>query len=339
MTGGENVFKTPQDVTDALLRHYVRTESVETTLTLEPVFELNRQSVGYRRRRIGRYAAELSENRTCDLSLNRVEEVASEDADLEIIAYYETALTYAAVLVDVTYKYEAIERRSVTRKINEALERGATEDATYEVLLEAGVAVYNLASLVVDGDLFQQWLDRVGETDDVIFAHPDDSTDALKSEVRCYVNERDHDALQNLRQKVRDGLNHEWTRSDLLQFDPIAFEQLLAQLWATNHNSSRVTPARKDRGVDVVVQLPSGKRVLIQAKRYSPGNPVGISEVQRTAGLLHEFTASMAVVATSGSFTESAKQSARVMDDVSLLNGKELCAQLSDSPLCPPIRW
>lgn len=112
--------------------------------------------------------------------------------------------------------------------------------------------------------------------------------------------------------------------SSLLQLTPTEFEELIADLWRTMQYSCRTTKKTNDGGVDIVAD-DGNNRVLIQAKRYSNNN-VGISTVQRTAGLLVDdgFDASNVVIVTTSGFTKGAKQRADKISNLRLINGEEL---------------
>jgi hypothetical protein len=104
---------------------------------------------------------------------------------------------------------------------------------------------------------------------------------------------------------------------DLLQRDPNAvfqfdwrqWEQVIAGAYHEAYPGAEVilTPPSRDRGRDVIVTvtLPGiGKvRYFDQAKRYSPGNCVGVGEVREVLGvLLGEHSMSKAIISTTSAF-------------------------------------
>jgi len=340
MSAGADTLESPRGVVETLRRHYLESDHVSPEINLALLFERERDTLVYRQERLASWCRQLAAADGCDLALDHVDALAERprtNSSLGVrIAYYESALAYAGVLVDVVSKYPDIERRNVTRQLNAALRAGLEEDTDLEQLLAAGRAVYRLAMQVARGHELLATIRGLRRSDTTEFAHPSDSYDRFRAVVEERIESGERERLDRLQQELAGTVDGAWQVSDLLRFDPIEFEQLLADLWEDYHNATRPTRARQDRGVDVIVRSPAGHRVLLQAKRYSPGNTVGIAAVQRVAGLLVEFPASTAAVVTSSSFTESAKTSARSMDEVHLVDGEQLCSWLTDSALCPP---
>lgn len=324
--------QSPRELVERLRAEYVDADAVRHELRLEPLFTLDRDDIDPRRERINSYATALERVSPCSLAFDELRAAVGPGAGGEgpsptRLAYFETALAYAGVLVDVTLRYAAIERRGVTRRVN----RSVRDGVDVEALRRAGVAVLELARAVAAGD------DLLASLDADAFAHPADTAARFRTLVGDSVETGDPEAVARLRERVEATRTREWTREDLLAFDPIPFERLLADCWRDYRNAAQTTRGSKDRGVDVVVETGQGDALLVQAKRYAPGNTVGIAEVQRAAGLLEEFPAQRAVLVTSSSFTKSAVESADEMDRVSLVDGERLCEWLTDSSLAPPL--
>jgi restriction endonuclease Mrr len=112
--------------------------------------------------------------------------------------------------------------------------------------------------------------------------------------------------------------------NSLISLTPEGFETYVADVWRARGYSCTLTKGSGDAGVDVIANR-DGKRELLQAKRYSEQN-VGINTVQRTAGLLvdSEFDASEVAIVTTSSFTDDAENRARRIEDLVLVDGKEL---------------
>jgi len=331
-------LESPRVVVKALYQDYLQSEHVTLDLNLEPLFRLKSDLIPYRRQRLSTFSAQLSENENCSFALEQVlERVTTEDtlAPAEF-GYYESALAFAGVLVDITNKYPDIRRRYVTRRLNDALRSSYDKDSVLDILLDAGTAVYELATRVTTGHRTLAMIRELQTREDITFAHPDDSYRRFRVMIQTRIESGKTDDIRSVQQNITESLEATWERQDLLQFRPIEFENLLAELWDEYHDATWVTRARQDRGIDVVVRSAEGDRILIQAKRYAQHNTVGIDEVQRTAGLLLEFPASEAVLITSSSFTKSAKKSAKSIDNLRLVDGETLCYWLTESSLCPP---
>lgn len=127
------------------------------------------------------------------------------------------------------------------------------------------------------------------------------------------------DSLNDNEERVVD-------RHNLVSLTPEGFEAYVADVWRAQGYSCKLTKGSGDGGIDIIA-VQGNDRVLIQAKRYSEQN-VGIETVQRTAGLLvdDEFDASTVVIATTSGFTNDAKQRARRIHNLELIDGTQLVA-------------
>lgn len=116
----------------------------------------------------------------------------------------------------------------------------------------------------------------------------------------------------------------------LQSMDPLAFEELVGELWASAGYSVTVTPGSQDRGIDVVAEG-HGSRILIQAKRYSGTTLVRSDEVQQYGALYRqEPDVDKVVIVTTSTFTKTAHRRAGELA-VDCVNGSELVARLLDS--------
>ena len=94
----------------------------------------------------------------------------------------------------------------------------------------------------------------------------------------------------------------------LLRLTPSQFEQLLGQYFeAKGFSNVEVTGRTNDGGVDGKFEIPFLKlHGAFQAKRYNPGNSIGIDPVQRLNGSLGS-TYHRGVFVTTSSFTRGAR--------------------------------
>lgn len=114
------------------------------------------------------------------------------------------------------------------------------------------------------------------------------------------------------------------------------FEQAIAALCRRDGCTRvRVVGGAGDLAADVLATTPGGRRILIQAKRYAPGNRVGSPEVQRVGGtyqLVHR--ADLAIVVTTSSYTAAAEGYARTAG-IRLVDGTELASWASGESAPP----
>ncbi|WP_328436925.1 restriction endonuclease [Streptomyces sp. NBC_00444] len=123
------------------------------------------------------------------------------------------------------------------------------------------------------------------------------------------------------------GRGPRWRRPLALTEDPHRmspgeFEEFLA--WLCERDGCRnvtVVGGANDLGADVLYVDPSGRRGLIQAKRYAPGNSVGNEHVQIVNGTYRDaHNAVHAAIVTTSHFTKAAQAYAhrvgiRLLDD------------------------
>lgn len=316
----------PTGLVDRLYKEYVEPDYVNHSVYLSKLDSQIAPHSRHQRQKIATLSEALEDISPCAINFESFEARVA-DVDQSRLAYEETALVYAGVLIDVTRRYPDIERRTATRRLNRAL----TSDGDISQLREAGKSVLELGRTVAAGDKFG------AEIDPSVFAHPDDTCQSIRGAIRNRVETGKIESIAKLRQHVHQTLNREWKHDDLMSFDPYAFEELVAACWRTYQNAAATTRGSRDRGIDIVVETNTNDRLLVQVKRYDVGNSVGISEVQRTGGLLEEFHADRAVLVTSSSFTMNALESADAMDNLRLVNGERIRTWLNDSPLVPPL--
>lgn len=93
-----------------------------------------------------------------------------------------------------------------------------------------------------------------------------------------------------------------------LRMTPDEFEQHVADLLReAGHREVKVSGGAGDLGADVTSRDPYGRRVVVQCKRYGPGNPVGSPDLQRFVGTARpHHKADVALFVTSSRFTRPA---------------------------------
>lgn len=113
--------------------------------------------------------------------------------------------------------------------------------------------------------------------------------------------------------------------ADPHRMSPGEFEEYLA--WLCERDGCRnvqVVGGANDHGADVLYTDPHGRRGLIQAKRYAPGNSVGNEHVQIVNGTYRDYHGAVhASIVTTSHFTQAAQAFAkrvgiRLLDDTRL---------------------
>jgi len=96
----------------------------------------------------------------------------------------------------------------------------------------------------------------------------------------------------------------------LYNLDPRKFEELIARVFEKFGYRVELTTQSRDGGRDVVAitKIPARTKVLIECKRYSEENKVGINVVQRLLGVVAGESATAGIVATTSTFTRPATE-------------------------------
>jgi restriction system protein len=110
---------------------------------------------------------------------------------------------------------------------------------------------------------------------------------------------------------------------------PDEFEKAIAAL--AREDKARVAHAQHvgqagDRGADVLVTLRDGRRILIQCKKYRPGNNVGSETIQTINGTYRDIHhCHAAIIVTTARFTEAAHTTSRMLrQPITLIDGHAL---------------
>ncbi|WP_037291010.1 restriction endonuclease [Saccharibacillus sacchari] len=102
------------------------------------------------------------------------------------------------------------------------------------------------------------------------------------------------------------------------------FERYLHRLFTElGYEDVYKTNTSGDFGADLIFADRYGERTVLQAKRYSPSNPVGLSAVQEVYGSMRVYGAQRAIVLTSGRYTAACRKLA-AYNGVVLLDREDL---------------
>ncbi|USB34270.1 restriction endonuclease [Paenibacillus sp. YPG26] len=106
--------------------------------------------------------------------------------------------------------------------------------------------------------------------------------------------------------------------------DGVDFEKYLGHLFRSQGYKAEVTQASGDYGADLVLSK-DGKRVVVQAKRYSKN--VGLKAVQEVHGAIAHYRATAGWVVTNRDYTDQAYKLAK-SNGVRLIGRDELVEML-----------
>lgn len=98
--------------------------------------------------------------------------------------------------------------------------------------------------------------------------------------------------------------------SAILRLSPREFEEFIAEIWSRFGYQVELTARTRDGGRDVVAvrSAEADIRILIECKRYSPDNKVGVLPVRALYGVKTDERATKAILATTSSFTSGANK-------------------------------
>jgi hypothetical protein len=109
---------------------------------------------------------------------------------------------------------------------------------------------------------------------------------------------------------------HKLHVGQLKSFTGRSFEQFLGILFENIGFSVEETPATTDQGADLILTVPSGQRIAVQAKRYN--QDVGNAAVQEIMGGMAYWECDTGIVVSASRFTRAAKDLAKKAPNVIL---------------------
>ena len=109
------------------------------------------------------------------------------------------------------------------------------------------------------------------------------------------------------------------------------FECLVERVFSAMGYKTRLTPARKDGGRDIIaIDDRAGRsgRILIECKRYS--GSVGVAHARQLHGVVTTEQATKGIIVSTGAFTRGAEDYCRQHDRLELIPGKSLVLLLNE---------
>ncbi|AKL94712.1 endonuclease [Clostridium aceticum] len=87
--------------------------------------------------------------------------------------------------------------------------------------------------------------------------------------------------------------------------DPIQFEKLVYNLFCSNGLNVEMNTNYRDSGYDFMLYTPTGKRIMIEVKKYRTTSKVSISTIRQLVGSMVIEHIDAGVIITSGQYTNS----------------------------------
>ena len=114
-------------------------------------------------------------------------------------------------------------------------------------------------------------------------------------------------------------------REQLLVMEPYAFERHVMSFFETDGiETSWVTQKSNDMGVDGFAKRRDGGVIVVQCKRYATDNPVGRPDVQKFKSVIQEQGADSGYIVTTSRFTAEARENAKMLEGLTLVDMDEL---------------
>jgi hypothetical protein len=141
--------------------------------------------------------------------------------------------------------------------------------------------------------------------------------------------------------EITDDLIARFAADPALMYDmpPLRFEELITELYQRHGFDAKLTRASKDRGVDIYVARHDrlGRSLsIVQCKRYAAHRKIGVNLVRELQGAQVGSGANAAVLITTSTFTQDARDLEREFHwDLSLQDYQALIALLRDAPPSP----
>jgi restriction system protein len=125
--------------------------------------------------------------------------------------------------------------------------------------------------------------------------------------------------------------DEELLRRALRDMDPFEFECHVMSFFAESGMEAWVTGKTNDMGVDGFARHPRGL-IVVQCKRHGSGNLVGRPVIQQMKGVVAEHDALCGYLVTTSSFSDKARQSAKMSGDIILVDLRELIRWHREAP-------
>jgi SNF2 family DNA or RNA helicase len=136
--------------------------------------------------------------------------------------------------------------------------------------------------------------------------------------------------------RASSGQSDEEILDKLLGQSPTEFEQTVKRLYDAWGFRTRLTPATRDLGVDVLAFRNTAgggtEKIAVQCKRHSLDNPVGTPDVRNLLGTLNaDLSYTKGVLVTTSRFSRDARDLASKIGRLDLVDGRQLSRHLNEA--------
>ncbi|MEU7338696.1 restriction endonuclease [Streptomyces sp. NPDC007074] len=142
-------------------------------------------------------------------------------------------------------------------------------------------------------------------------------------------------SLPTIRRPALPARGHR-TLAAFQRMTPARFEHAIAELARKDPDvlQALAVGQANDRGMDVHVHLTNGQRILVQCKKYAPGNNIGSDVIQTINGVYRDIHhCHQAVIVTTAGFTRAAVQTNTMLPQpIRLIDGPGLLAWANGGP-------
>lgn len=104
---------------------------------------------------------------------------------------------------------------------------------------------------------------------------------------------------------------------ELYQLSPRKFEELVASIMRDMGFEVQLTQATRDGGRDIIAFVRNGLTNFlahVECKRYGPENKVSVDIIRSVVGVHHMRNANKSIIVTTGFYTKSAKEEAKLVE-------------------------
>ncbi|MEW6041291.1 MAG: restriction endonuclease [Elusimicrobiota bacterium] len=128
---------------------------------------------------------------------------------------------------------------------------------------------------------------------------------------------------EQLRIKVEPSLVKFLVDFGFNHLDPFKFEELVLKIFEAFGYKGQLTQVTRDEGIDVLLEAPDSKKVVVQCKRYIDDQIISARDVRELLGAMVHAEADFGIFITTTTFSEQAKEFSK-NKNIFLVGGEKL---------------